>query len=333
MNRFSAKHLQLAILAAAAVLAVSSGCAPNSILITPVTARQELKETVLYTESPLPSGKVAVLDLEGIMVNTQKPGLLVKGENPVVLLLEQLEKARRDPAVKAVVLRINSPGGTVMAAELSHTEILRFKESGKPVVVMMMDVAASGGYYAACAADVLVAGRSSVTGSIGVIMQTFELTGTMQKIGIKADAIKSGEQKGGGSPFAAMTPEQREVFQIIVDELYSQFVDVVDQGRPGLSREKVVELADGRVYTAAQALEHGLIDRVGTMRDAIAIAKAGAGMKTAKVVTYARPYGYAPNYYAQSPTNHETRISLLDLQPARLGPPSWTPFLYLWTAP
>jgi protease-4 len=192
-------------------------------------------------------------------------------------------------------------------------------------------VAASGGYYVACAADEIIACRSTVTGSIGVLMQTLEVTGTMSKIGVHADAITSGEHKAAGSPLAELSPAQREVFQNVVTELHEQFVDVVAKGRPDLSRQRVVELADGRIYTAPQALANGLIDRIGTMNDAIAAAKQRAGVDQACVVAYARPYGYVPYYYArQAPLGTPLSVNLLSVDLGRELRPGWSPFMYLW---
>ncbi len=314
------------------VLACTLGCLPDSFLITPVQAPQDLTEQTLSKDALFNAGKIVVIDVDGILLNASKRSLLTAGEHPVANLLEQLDKARTDRWVKAVVLRINSPGGSVTASELMHHEIIRFKESGKPVVAMMMDVAASGGYYIACAADEIVACRSTVTGSIGVIMQLLEVTGTMSKIGVTAETITSGSQKGSSSIFTRLTPEQREVFQTIVDKLYAQFVDAVADGRPKLSRQQVVELADGRVYLAEQALEHGLIDRIGTMNDAIAIAKERAGISTVKVIAYSRPYVHTPNYYAMEGSQQSKGdLNLLKLNLANQAHSAWPPFMYLWS--
>jgi protease-4 len=310
-----------------------AGCAPDGFLITPISADRTLQEKVLYRESLFPAGKITVVDVEGVIINAHMPGILAKGEHPVAFLLEQLDKARRDQAVKAVVLRINSPGGAVTAAELMHTEITRFREAGKPVVAMMMDVAASGGYYIACAADEIIACRSTITGSIGVIFQTFDVTGTMHKIGAKAEAIKSGPQKGAGSPFESLTPQQRAMFQGMIDELYAQFVDVVAAGRPDLSRSRVEELADGRPFTAGQALEHGLIDSIGTMPEAIEHAKKRAAVEKVAVVTYARPHGYAPNYYARQPEAPQASVNLLNLDLSSWSRSYRPPLMYLWSPP
>jgi protease-4 len=215
-----------------------------------------------------------------------------------------------------------------------HQELMRFKLTGKPIVAIMLDVAASGGYYIACAADEIIACRSTVTGSIGVLMQTMEVTGTMQKIGVRADTIKSGPQKAAGSPFETLTPDQREIFQAVVDDLYGQFITVVAAGRPNLSPDQILKLADGRIYTATQALEYGLIDRIGTMTDAIHAAKTRAGIRSAMVVSYTRPYGYKANYYAQhgSPPA-QADVNLFNLNLGGLPRSHQAPFMYLWQRP
>lgn len=313
------------------MLLAGSGCLPESFIITPIAHKQALEETVLDRPGLFVRDRIAVIDVDGIILNASSGSLLTPRENPVVHLLEQLDAARHDPRVKAVVLRVNSPGGSVTASELMHSEIIRFREAGKPVVVMMLDVAASGAYYISCAADEIVAAHSTVTGSIGVIMQTFDATGTMQKIGVRADAIKSGDQKGAGSPFESMTPEQRAVFQNMINELYGQFVDVVALGRE-LPRDKVAQLADGRIYTASQALELGLIDRIGNMHDAIDAAKEHAGIERAVLVTYTRPYGFAPNYYADQPAQPaQTQVNLLNVEMGGLFTSVHPPFMYLWS--
>ncbi len=301
------------------------GCSAPSLLITPVSGRRALEETELSRDSFLASDKIAIIDVSGVIINASRPQFLGAGEHPVSLLLEQLDKARRDPHVKGVLLRINSPGGTVGASELMHDEILHFKKSGKPIVAVMMDVAASGGYYISCACDEIIAQNSTITGSIGVIMQLFDVSGIMGLIGVESNAITSGVYKDTGSPFRAMEPDERELFQAIVNDMFDRFVDVVVAGRPKLDEAEVRRLADGRVYTARQALEAGLIDRIAPMREAIVIVKKRAGVKRMRLVTFSRPYTYRPNYYAQSPG---TEVNLIKTS---LGLPSMTPrFMYVW---
>ena len=310
--------------------AALTGCAPPSLLITPVTTRKALTETELSRDSFLARDKIAVIDVSGILINAQRPGLLSAGEHPVSLLLEQLDKARKDGRVKAVILRINSPGGGVVASELMHAEIKRFKETGKPVIAVLMDVAASGGYYIACACDEIIAQPSTVTGSIGVIMRMFDLSETMKAIGVRNDAITSGKHKDAGSMFRPMGPKERDIFQTIVNEMYERFVEVVAAGRPKLDKGAVRELADGRIYSAGQALKLGLIDRIGSMREVVEQAKKRIGVKRVRLVTYHRPLGYRPNYYAKTPSHPATHVNVFNINlPSWLLHPS-PQFLYLW---
>jgi len=254
---------------------VLAGCGPRAYKITPVPAEQELEEEVLIDEGGFFPPKIALIDVEGVLMNRSKPELIGEGEHPVSLFVEKLEKAANDSGVKALVVRINSPGGTVTASDLMYKELKYFKErteGERPVVAVLMDVAASGGYYVACGCDSIVAHPTTLTGSIGVIMQLINFAGTMQKIGMEAEAITSGEMKDAGSPFEHLTTEEREIFQKLVDDFYDRFVEVVAAGREELDEEEVRELADGRVYSAEQALELGFVDRIGTLRD-----RGGAG--------------------------------------------------------
>ena len=320
-------------LALAAAALGAAGCTPTSYKITPVPADRRLGERVLMRGKGLAPPKIALIDLEGIMVNAETGNLLRQGEHPVSLLLEKLQRAEGDDRVKALVLRINSPGGSVTASDLMHQEVTRFRaRTDKPVVAVCMDVAASGGYYVACACDEIIAQRTSVTGSIGVLMQMFTLHGTLQKIGMTAEAIKSGPNKDAGSLFRKLQPEERELFQQMVNHFHESFLGVVEAGRPELSPEQIRRLADGRVYTAEQALEMGLIDRIGTVRDAVRICAERAGLESPSLVTYHRPLAWKPNIYASTPYpggqgRQEGRLVL--------ALPGWmtnpTPrFMYLW---
>ena len=179
--RAKARGSGMALIAVILVWQWLSGCwGGQGLLIRPVSTNRPLVETVLSRDGVFAFDKIAVIDVSGVMANSAGSGLFGDGEHPVSLLVEQLDKARRDRRVKGVVLRINSPGGTVTASELMHAEIERFKESGKPIVAVMMDVAASGGYYIACACDEIIAHKSTVTGSIGVIMQMFDISETLR---------------------------------------------------------------------------------------------------------------------------------------------------------
>jgi protease-4 len=323
----------IASAAFAASLVLLIGCTPaGGYKIVPIPADQTLKEQILYRGQGLFPDKVAIVDLNGPLINDRRPSLFGESEQVVSLFTEKLQRAAGDSRVKAVVLRINSPGGTVTASDLIHDEILRFRQrTGKKVIAMLMDVAASGGYYAACAADQIIAQPTSVTGSIGVVVMLPELAGLMDKVGVRVNVIKSGELKDAGSPFREMKPAERQYFEQLMNDFYERFIAVVDAGREGLDADQVRELADGRVFTADQALKAGLIDRIGTLHDAIAAAREAAGLKDAHVIIYHRPLDWTPTIYAESSApsaKQDSPIPGLDLLTWWHRTPS--PFLYLW---
>lgn len=313
-------------------LVLMAGCAPSGgFKITPVPADQTLQEQVVYRSPGWVSDRIAIIEISGVLINAHAPSLFSEGEHPVSMAVEKLNAVAEDRRVKAVVLRINSPGGSVTASDSMYQEILAFKKkTGKPVVAYFQDVAASGAYYLACAADEVIAQRTTVTGSIGVIMQMVDFTETMTKLGIASDAIKSGPYKDAGSPLRPMKADERKLFQGLVDGFYQQFVDVVAAGRPKLSRSDVEKLADGRVYNAQQALEAGLIDRIGTLTEAIDVAKKRAGITAAHTVIYHRPLDWTPNIYARGPNPPATQnINLFNIN----LPAVWTKrpiFMYIW---
>ena len=195
-------------------------------------------------------------------------------------------QAADDPNVVAVVLEINSPGGGVTASDEMHQSILDFKKNTEtPVVVSMGDTAASGGYYISTAADRIVANETTLTGSLGVIFQLTNFSEAADKYGISQVVIKSGEFKDIGNSFREMRPDEREIFQSLVDESYAEFVNVISEGR-GLSEERVREIADGRIYSGSQAKELGLVDSFGGLDEAAAIAAELAGATETIVVRY-----------------------------------------------
>ena len=242
-----------------------AGCGSRAFHIQLVPTDQSLKETVIGRDEGLfVFDKIAVIDMDGLMVNRRRSGLLRTGENPVSLFVEKLDKAAADSSVKAVVLRLNSPGGTVAASDIMHHRLLEFKrETGKPVIACVVGLGCSGGYYLACGCDGIVSQPSAVTGNIGTIFQTFSVAGTMEKIGVKAVTIKSGELKDMASPLHDLSDDERRVLEGIIDDLYEQFLAVVRKGRPNLDEQMIHELADGRVFTARQALDKGLVDGIG----------------------------------------------------------------------
>lgn len=198
--------------------------------------------------------KVAVIDITGVISRTDT-------------IVDQIHQYRDDQTVKAIVLRINSPGGSVAPVQEIYSEL---KKLDKPIVASMSSTAASGGYYIAAIADEILANPGTLTGSIGVIMQFTKLKGLYEKIGLEQQVVKSGKFKDTGSPLRDLTDEERELLQATLDNVHNQFVDAVLEGRQEhLTREDVVALADGRIFSGQQALEHKLVDQLGNLPDAI----------------------------------------------------------------
>ncbi|MFP4559618.1 MAG: signal peptide peptidase SppA [Candidatus Hadarchaeota archaeon] len=231
-------------------------------------------------------GKVAVIRIEGSITGSSGLGILGGGTSATDIA-KQIKRAGEDPSVEAMVLRINSPGGSAAASQEIYQEVLRARENGKVVVASMGDSATSGGYYVACAADKIVANPGTITGSIGVIFSQLQYSELMERYGIEANVIKSGEYKDIGSPFRNMTDEDRQVLQNMVDDIYNQFVNAVVEGRD-MNRSEVLELADGRIFTGRQAQEEGLVDELGNYQDSIQMAADMAGVDKPQVVEYGR---------------------------------------------
>jgi protease-4 len=312
----------------------ATGCSPGSFLITPVSGSRALQEHVVARESIWADRKIVLLDVDGVLTNARQSSLFGgDSDNPVARFKEKLDRAAQDSHVDAVVLRINSPGGGVTASDLMHAELKNFRQrSGKPIIACMLDTAASGGYYIACAADRIYAHPTTVTGSIGVIMITPDLSGLMSRVGVQANVIKSGEMKDAGSPFRAMREQDRQLYQNLINSMYERFLDVVAAARTNLTRERIRELADGRVYLAPDAREKGLIDEIGTLNDAIGAAKAAAklGQRPVMLVQYAPALAYRQNVYAEAPAA-PSQVNLINVELPRWLNGASPEFLYLWT--
>src|SRR5438445_4336680 len=265
-----------------------TGCF-NSLLLTPTNSSGPLGETVIADAKTWTCrNKIAVIDIDGMILNARSSGLLGSGENPMSIFRERLDAAADDPHVKAVVLRINSPGGAVTASDVMYQDVVSFRrDTHKPVVACMMDVAASGAYYIAMGCDRVYAHPTTVTGSIGVIMSLYNASGLFTKLGVTTDPIKSGPNKDIGNPGRPMTDEERAILQGIVDGFYGQFVHVVAQGRQ-LPEDQVRKLADGRVYTGVDAKNAGLVDELGYLEDAIQGAMAQPHIKDGTITSQDR---------------------------------------------
>jgi len=206
-------------------------------------------------------------------------------------VVNTLKKAREDKDVKAIVLRINSPGGSVGAVQEIYQAILKAKQKGKKIVSSFGDVSASGGYYVACAGDSIYALPGTITGSIGVVMQLPVMEGLLKKVGISFETIKSGSMKDAGSPFRKMTAKEKSYFKVVILDAYDQFYEAVKSGRK-IDDRTLKRLADGRIFSGRMALKNKLIDQLGDLEDAIEGAKKLAGLEGKKpeiIYTKERP--------------------------------------------
>lgn len=209
--------------------------------------------------------KIGVVELKGVITSSED-------------VVRQLKKYREDRSIKAILLHVDSPGGAVVPSQEMYEEVRKTRESGKPVVVSMGSLAASGGYYVSVGASKLVANPGTLTGSIGVISEFLQLQEALNKLGIDVKTIKSGKLKDAGSPVSQMSDEARAYFQQLMDNVHKQFIAVVAHER-NLSREEVLALADGRVFTGEQAVSLGLVDTLGTFEDAIVMTGELAGIE------------------------------------------------------
>ncbi|MBW2291521.1 MAG: signal peptide peptidase SppA [Deltaproteobacteria bacterium] len=319
----------LAIAIAISSLFLATGC------ITPIIDLGSLGRVSPLTEVTITGdadAKLAMLEVTGV-ISFVEEGWSFTGQKPSVIarLHEALELAAGDPKVKGLILRVRSPGGGVAASETLHHLISDWKQhTGKPVVAFLQGIAASGGYYVAMAADTVVAHPSSITGSIGVIMPGINLAGLMERFGVADQTLISGAFKDSGSTLRAMREDERLQLQSVIDDLYGRFVDVVDAGRPGLDRTSVERLSDGRIFSASQALEEGLVDQIGHLDVAITRARDLAGLSKFKLVAYKEAGRPANNIYsdissrAPAPVSRELNLISVGVSKIPAG------FYYLW---
>jgi protease-4 len=223
---------------------------------------------LLTAETGLADGrpKIAVVPIEGTI-----------SSDLAERTVRRLGKYGEDPAIKAMILRIDSPGGGVASSQEIYAAVKHLRQDGKLVVASLGSLAASGGYYVACAAERIFANPGTITGSIGVLVQLANAEELLKKLGIAATAITSGPLKDSGNPTRALRPEERQLFQTLVDDVYQQFVEAVAQGR-NLPTAEVMQLADGRIYTGRQAKELRLVDELGTLQDAVTYAARRVGI-------------------------------------------------------
>lgn len=233
-----------------------------------------------YSSTVMQSGgfldnRIALIKIEGVIVDSTDT-------------IEELRRYKESTGVKAIILRINSPGGGVVPSQEIYEEVKKIREEGKKkVVVSMGTVAASGGYYIASASNRIVANPGTLTGSIGVIMELANVEGLFKKIGVESVVIKSGRNKDVGSPFRKMLPEERAILQRLMDDVHTQFIQAVAAGR-GLTEDRVREMADGSVFTGRQAKELGLVDEIGNFQDTVRLTADIVGIKGEPRIVEAR---------------------------------------------
>ena len=318
------------------------GCGGRTIRIDLVPVQDRLEPQIVEEGDAgvFDTDKIAMVNVSGLIANQKSGGLLAGGQNPVSDFRETLDAIARDDSVKAMLLRINSPGGTVTASSMMYHDLLEFKaKTHKPVVVCMMDVCASGGYYLSCAGDFRIAYPTTITGSIGVIIETLNLNGTLKKLGIATESVKSGPNKDMGSPFKPpedpehpLTENDRQLLQAIVNQFYAGFKDVVKASPNKIKDTDWPMLTDGRVVSGTDAEKYGLIDQVGTLDVAIAKAKEMAHIQKAKIIAYTRSDDVRGSIYAnnRSPQPQMNMVNI-DLGIGDLVPRGESQFFYLWT--
>lgn len=293
--------------------------------------RGDLEETVVQGDS---GPKILLLEIDGVITEHERTSLLGEvTESSVARVIEQLDRARDEDDVRAVVLRVDSPGGTASASDAIYRALRAYREEqGIPMVAQFMGLATSGGYYVAMAADEIHAGPTTVTGSIGVLFVGVSFAGMMERFGVRDQTITGGVHKDAGSFLRDMTPEEQAHLQSVVDDLHDRFKSVVARGRPNLDAEQIERLADGSIYSARQAEAAGLVDSISPIEVTTARAATLAGIVGPyRVVTYHRPDEYRNNLHTRPPSpqraesSHDPWSALLER--TGMGGPG---FHYLW---
>jgi len=306
-----------------------NGCAYFNVPL--VTPTQPLQEKILEGEG---TAKILLINVSGTISEQEKSKKLgLEEENSMVSVIkEELLKAERDKDVKGVIIKIDSPGGTVTASDLIYYEIMQFKKrSGIRVASCIMGLGTSGGYYVASATDEITAFPTAITGSIGVIAMKFDVKQFLNRFGIYNETFKSGDKKDILSPYRPSTPEETEIMQSVIMQLYGRFVDVVSEGRKNvLTRDQVKKLADGRIYTADQAFQNKLIDKVGYLADSINSMKSALKLDQAKVITYIRPGTYKGSIYSGLPESISPVVNLININAEGLQMMPSVRFMYVW---
>jgi protease-4 len=305
------------------------GCASPQVKLFS-DASDPLRELTLQGEG---DQKVLVISISGIISTSPNQSFLRSMPGMVQETVSQLKKAEKDDSIKSVLIKVDSPGGTVTAGDMLYHEIMAYKEkTGVKIVVCMMGTAASGGYYVSLPADTIMAHPTTITGSVGVIIMQPDISGLMEKIGVNMQVRKSGDQKDMGSPFRAATPEEEELLKGVTSDLAHRFLSLVQKHR-GIDEPVLSEVASAKIYLAEDALRLGLIDGIGYLDDALEEARKIAGLpENVKVVAYRRTKYPDDNLYNSATTYLGGQgVSLIDVGLPGANAASMSPgFYYLW---
>lgn len=290
---------------------------------------EPLREFVLEGRG---KGKVLVISVKGFISDTSEKGFLSSNPSMVEKLVSQLVKAEKDKKIRAILLKIDSPGGTATASDLLYHELMEFKErTGVKILVSMMDLATSGGYYISLPADFILAHPTTITGSVGVVFIRPKVRGLMEKIGLDVEVSKSGKNKDMGSPFRETAEDEQKIFQNIIQNFSRRFLSLVEKHRR-LAPDVLTEISSACVYTASDARDIGLVDDIAYLSQAIAKAKSMSGLpEDAKVVVYRRTEYPEDNLYNTSGMKSDSgKLSLINLKLPGTVPFLQTGFYYLW---
>ncbi len=288
-----------------------------------------IREVVIRKGTP---DKILLIKIYGLIFDEPKKNLLGAELTPAITarIKEELICAEKDKSIKAILLKINSPGGSATTCDIIRDELIKFKKrTGIPVIVEMGDMAASGGVYISTAADKIIAQPTTVTGSIGVIMQKFNAKELFEKIGVINESIKSGDKKDASSFFRGYSDEERALFQEVILSLYERFISVIIEGRKGINEKKLREVADGRIFLSQKALEYGLIDKIGYDDDAIELTEQTAGIRGATIVTFSGSGNYTSNIYSKGTFENNGTVNFINIDLSFLEAANGISFLYI----
>ncbi|HQU44842.1 MAG TPA: S49 family peptidase [Pirellulales bacterium] len=326
------------MIAAMGCLLLAAGCHTPLRAVTeshvttsspPMIDTGPLAEFTVVPGDPAAGERIALVDIDGVLLNTDMTGFYSFGENPVALFREKLDHIAANRCFRGVVLRINSPGGGVTACDIMRRDLMTFKaRTGLPVVACLLDVGAGGAYYLATAADQVVAHPTTVTGGIGVVLNLYNLQDAMAQFNVVGVPVKSGEHIDMGSPIRGQSDDVRAMLQTMAFEFHQRFREAVEQSRPRHDPAHPEDF-DGRVFTAGQALEKHLVDSIGYLDDAVAIARQASRVPTARVVLLHRRIDRARTPYAITP-NVPMQGTMLPLSIPGFERSRLPTFLYLW---